>query len=136
MLGNPPKVLPIIETNFKRLPKGYAAIDSLEVKWGLDVTPGKGIMECPAKIGKKLEKEITELCLSAWHALSVLDWCRIDVRCDSKGVPYILEINSPPGITPPENAVSNLPYSAKMGGLDYEALQKMIIETALKRYGK
>ncbi|MFA6005990.1 MAG: D-alanine--D-alanine ligase [Patescibacteria group bacterium] len=136
MLGNPPRVLPIIETNFSRLPKGYAAIDSLEVKWELDVAPGKGLMDCPADISKKLHSEIEDLCLRTWSALRVLDWCRIDVRCDSKGTPYVLEVNSPPGITPPENAVSNFPFSAKTAGLDYEAMQKAIIETALKRYGK
>lgn len=136
LLGNPPKILPIIETNFKLLPKGYPAIDSLEVKWGLDVTPGKGLMDCPAKIDRKLEREIIRLCLKSWDALQIRDWCRIDIRCDKKGTPYVIEINSPPGITPPENAISNLPYSAKVGGLEYEDLQKVIITTALKRYKK
>jgi len=65
-----------------------------------------------------------------------LDWCRIDIRCDKKGNPYVLEINSPPGIIPPEvSTASYFPLVARKAGIEYENLLLKIIETAIKRYG-
>jgi D-alanine-D-alanine ligase len=137
MLGNTPEILPFVEPNFKRLPKGFAAIDSLEVKWGLEIGPGESHLDCPpVGLDEKLKTEVTNLCLASWKALQIQDWCRIDVRCDAEGTPYVLEINSPPGLTPPENAVSYFPLGAKTAGYDYETVQRKIIESALKRYGK
>ena len=98
-------------------------------------TSGKHL-KCPAKIPAELEK-INKICLKLWDALGIKDWCRIDIRCDTKNNPYVLEVNSPPGCTPPEHdPASYFPLIARSIGIDFENLLKKIIETALKRYKK
>ena len=136
MLGNPPEILPMIEPNHKMLPKKYLSIDSLEVKWYFE-DKHLDYLICPAKIDKKLEQKIKKICYQVWKTLEVLDWCRIDIRCDKDNNPYVLEINSPAGIIPPEvSLTSYFPLAARKAGMDYKSLLKMIIETALKRYKK
>ncbi len=136
MMGNPPRILPIIEPNHKILPKNYLPFDSLEVKWYFEENNGsKNYLQCPAPIDKKLEKKLREICLSTWKSLEIRDWCRIDIKCDEQENPYVLEVNSPPGIIPPEvSMTSYFPLAARAAGINYEELLKQLIEIALKRY--
>ncbi len=137
MLGNPPVILPIIESNHKILPKKYLPLDSYEVKWFFEEEGHSDYLICPAKIDKKLENKIKKICYKVWEVLNVVDWCRIDIRCDRDNNPYVLEINSPAGITPPEvSMTSYFPLAARKAGIDYKNLLKKIIETTLKRYKK
>lgn len=137
MLGNPPEILPIIESNHKILPKKYLPLDSYEVKWFFEEEGHSDYLICPAKIDKKLEQKIKKICYQVWKTLEVLDWCRVDIRCDKDNNPYVLEINSPAGITPPEvSMTSYFPLTARVAGIDYKNLLKKIIETALERYRK
>lgn len=137
MLGNPPEVLPILESDHSMLPKKYMPFDSLEVKWFYEIETSGKHLKCPAKISAVLKNKINKICLKLWDALGIKDWCRIDIRCDTKNNPYVLEVNSPPGCTPPEHdPASYFPMIAQAAGIDYENLLKKIIETALKRYKK
>lgn len=137
MLGNPPEILPIIESNHKILPKKYLPFDSYEVKWFFEEEGHSDYLICPAKIDKELESKIKNICYKVWEVLNVLDWCRIDIRCDKDDNPYVLEINSPAGITPPEvSMTSYFPIAARTAGIDYKNLLKKIIDSALKRYKK
>ena len=136
MLGNPPEVFPIIEPKHESLPKDYYHIDSLEVKWLLEEELGENYFDCPAKVEPKLKDHIEKVCLSAWKALDITDFCRIDLRMDAVGDIYILDINTPPGLIPPEiSTTSYFPLAARVKGIDYEALLHKVIEEGLKRYG-
>ena len=138
MLGNPPRILPIIEPNHSQLPKSYERLDSLEVKWLFeDTEEAKDYLGCPAKVSPELRQKLEDLCLGTWRSLQILDWCRIDLRCDQEGNPYVLDINSPAGIMPPEvSKTSYFPVASRAAGMDYEEMLETIIETTLQRYGK
>lgn len=136
MIGNPPEVLPIIESSHSMLPKNLNPIDSLEVKWIIEeeIDIDK-YLTCPAKIDDKFKEKLEDICYKTWDALGVFDWCRVDVRCDESGSPYVLEVNSPPGCQPPEISLSSyFPIAARAAGLDYPSLLKKLINITLKRY--
>ena len=135
MLGNPPEFLPIIEPKHEALPKDYYHIDSLEVKWIIEEELGKDYFNCPAKVDAKVKADIEDACLSAWNALNISDFCRIDLRMDEKsGNLYVLDVNSPPGLIPPEiSATSYFPMASKVKGDNYDQLLLKIVETGLKR---
>lgn len=135
MLGNPPIILPIIEPDHSLLPKDYLPFDSYEVKWFFEEQGNANYLRCPSKVNKALKEKIINICYKVWDALEVLDWCRIDIKCDRKNNPYVLEINSPAGITPPEvSMTSYFPLAARAAGLSYEKLLLKIIQAAAKRY--
>ncbi len=134
MLGIKPEVLPIIEPDFTNLPKKYNPIDSYEVKWIYEEESGNDHLMCPAKIDKNLEDKLKVVALGVWKALNIKDLCRIDMRCDKEGNPYVLEVNSPPGLIPPEiSTTSYFPLSARVLRLSYENLLKKIVDSALER---
>lgn len=137
MLGNPPVILPYIESDHAMLPKKFLPFDSLEVKWFYELETSGQHLKCPAKVSAPLKRKIDRMCLGLWEALEIRDWCRIDIRCDKQENPYILEVNSPPGVTPPEHDIASyFPMIARAAGMPYEELLQAIIKTALKRYGK
>ncbi len=135
MIGNPPEILPIIEPNHKILPKKYLPFDSLEVKWYFEEEGHSDYLVCPAKISSQLKRKIEKICFTTWKALNIFDYCRIDIKCDDNDNPYVLEVNSPPGLIPPEASMTSyFPLAARTAGIDYKSLLKMIIDTASKRY--
>jgi D-alanine-D-alanine ligase len=134
--GENTRVLPIVEINMDTLPKDFPKIYSYEVKWYFDTRENKlDIFTCPAKISDKLTKEIEKICLKAYKALRIRDWCRMDVRCDSHGNPYIIEINPLPGILPNPDDNSCFPKAAREVGIDYDGLIQTVLNLAIERYG-
>lgn len=135
MMGNPPQILPIVESDHTKLPKKYEPLDSLEVKWLFEEEAGADNLICPAQIEPNLQTQIETVCRQTWTALGVRDLCRIDLRCDDQNQPYILEINSPVGLIPPEvSTTSYFPLAARAAGIDYPQLLEKIIAAAWQRY--
>lgn len=130
------ETLPIIEIKFDDLPKGMNKIDSYESKWFYD-DPSKGLdpLVCPARINKKLEKEIIKTCINAFKFLGCKDMARMDLRMDKRGTPRILDVNSLPGLIPDPKENSRFPRAARTAGIKYEELIGMIINSAKRRYG-
>ncbi len=134
MLGNPPRILPVIELDYSRLPEGLAHLDSLEVKWIFEEQAATHHLVCPALLTTDESEVIETTVRAAWDALRLRDWCRIDLRGSSDGKLYVLDVNSPPGVIPPEvSMTSYFPLSARAAGISYPDLLKLVIDTAWKR---
>lgn len=138
LLGNPPEFLPIIEADHSVLPKNYHPLDSLEVKWVIEENPAfRNHLICPAALSPAEDQAIKDIAKKAWEVLGILDLCRIDLRYSEAGVPYILDINSPPGLIPPEiSSTSYFPLAAKVAGIEYNSLLSRIVAIAQERYAK
>ncbi|MBI5682632.1 MAG: ATP-grasp domain-containing protein [Deltaproteobacteria bacterium] len=138
MLGNGDELhcLPIVELNYSTLPQGVNPIYSYEAKWIWD-TPDNPleIFTCPAQIDEKLKTETEDICKKAFNMLDLKDWCRIDVRLDASGNPYILELNPLPGILPDPKNNSCFPKAARAAGMDYNKLINTVLDIACKRHG-
>ncbi len=138
MIGNGDdlKALPIVEINYSSLPEGVNPIYSYEAKWIWD-TPDNPleIFQCPARIDSKLKKDIEVVCRDAFHILNIKDWCRTDIRLDSKGKPHILEINPLPGILPDPKSNSCFPKAARAAGMNYDDIINTVLDIACRRHG-
>ena len=82
---------------------------------------------CPAVVTKSLNGLLTEYSLLAYHALGCRGAARVDFRVNSRGRPYVLELNTIPGMT----ERSLLPMAALQAGLTYEALVEEMLLQAL-----
>lgn len=137
MLGNPPKIFPIIEADHTSLPNGYLPLDSLEVKWYIEEQQEDHHLICPALIDIKLHQKLENICKQVWNVLEIQDFCRIDLRCDTKNNPFVLEVNTPPGLIPPEVSLSSyFPLAARAVKISYDDLLKTIISESEKRNRK
>ena len=131
ILGNEDaQVLPISEIDFSTLPKGLPKICGYEAKW-VENSPEfhHTIPLCPAPLPAKLEKRVRGVALQAYRAMECRDYGRVDIRLSSDGIPYVLEINANPDISPD----AGMPRSAKAAGLTYPELIGRIVELAWAR---
>jgi len=138
LLGNGPSLsaLPIVEINYSALPAGVNPIYSYEAKWIFDTPESPlDIFTCPADVNGRLKSSIEAVCKDAFGALEVRDWCRIDVRLDSEGVPHIIELNPLPGILKDPKCNSCFPKAARAAGLSFTGMVNGVLDAARQRYG-
>jgi len=90
-------------------------------------TKGKTSFVVPAELDKKVYKQTQATGLLAHRALGCRGFCRVDIRLGKDNIPYVLEVNSIPGLT----NKSLLPLAAKACGYDFNKLVLKVIELAL-----
>lgn len=81
---------------------------------------------CPAPLDAATAARVSELCLRAYRALGARGWGRVDVMLRADGAPFLLELNTSPGMT----GHSLVPMAAKAVGLGYEDLVLRILALA------
>jgi len=120
LLGNEnPNALPLIEI----VPKSGVFFDykSKYYDGGADEI-------IPARINKKLTKEIQRISIDVHNKLGCKGFSRVDFIIKNNKYPIVLETNTIPGLTP----MSLLPKAAKAAGISYKNLIEKIIEYAEK----
>jgi len=81
---------------------------------------------CPAPIDAGLTNEIGKIALEAFHSVGCTGWGRVDVMLDRNNRPWLLEINTSPGMT----GHSLVPMAARAVGIDYPELCLRILAGA------
>jgi D-alanine-D-alanine ligase len=98
----------------------------------LDIgTEGAPNYLCPADISESLRARLIDLTRRAAEALEVRDVSRVDFRMGSDGEPYLLEINTLPGLNP---QLSDLCIMAAVEGISHQTLITEILYLAAERY--
>jgi D-alanine-D-alanine ligase len=91
---------------------------------------GAPLYLCPADIPATLEAELKRLTVGAFEAIGALDLSRVDFRLGLDGQPYLLEINTLPGLNP---RLSDLCIMAHAEGFHYTDLINEVLNLALDR---
>jgi len=89
-------------------------------------TPGMCEEIVPARLSEKLTKKIQQLSVAVFKAINCKGFGRVDMLIKNNQ-PYILEINTIPGLTP----TSLLPQEAKAAGISYSKLLDLVIQYAI-----
>lgn len=82
---------------------------------------------CPADLTEPETRRVQEVALAAHAALGLEVYSRVDVILAEDGQPFVLEINTIPGMT----ETSLLPEAAARAGISYGELCERIIELSL-----
>ncbi len=81
---------------------------------------------CPCGLPPQEEAPLRALSLEAFKLLGCSGWGRVDLMLDNAGKPWLLEVNTAPGMT----GHSLVPMAARVAGLSYEDLCLKILEGA------
>ncbi|MBT9152901.1 MAG: Vancomycin/teicoplanin A-type resistance protein VanA [Firmicutes bacterium] len=119
--GEQPRILPPVEILFNEGSGFYS--QAIKSQDGAQT-------KCPADILPELRKRIEATVLGAFKALECRDYARIDVRLDANGIPYVIDVNTLPGLEP---GYSDYPKAAKAAGIEFKELVKHLLHSALAR---
>ncbi|MDD3519492.1 MAG: D-alanine--D-alanine ligase [Chromatiales bacterium] len=82
---------------------------------------------CPCGLADEDEQAMQALALEAFSLLGCRGWGRVDFLLDGQGRPYLLEVNTVPGMTDH----SLVPMAARAAGMSFEQLVLAILEDSL-----
>lgn len=83
---------------------------------------------CPADLDEEATRAVQEAALAAHRALKVEVYSRVDVLLDREKRPFVLEVNTIPGMT----ETSLLPKSAAAAGIGFAELCQKIARISLE----
>ncbi len=128
--GTNPRVLPISEIDFSKMPDHLEKIVSYQAKWdSLHEAYHRTIPICPAILPDEVRLHVEEIALQVYHIMELRDYCRVDIRVNSDFEPFVLEANPNPDLS--EGA--GFMRSAEAAGYTYQSMIKHIIDLALAR---
>ncbi|MDO8262589.1 MAG: D-alanine--D-alanine ligase [Gallionella sp.] len=81
---------------------------------------------CPCGLGAAQEAEMQRLARQAFALIGGQGWGRVDFLMSETGQPYLLEVNTSPGMTDH----SLVPMAARQAGMSFEQLVLRILELA------
>jgi D-alanine-D-alanine ligase len=133
ILGNdPPEVLPLVELDMSRLPKGTPRIAGTEAKWEKESEIYKATRSGIAEnLDEPTVKLVSDTALAAYQALKLRDYGRIDLRVTDKGEVYVLEANPNPWLF----SGAEFCIAAKKSGRSYVQVIQDIVDLAVTRHG-
>lgn len=82
---------------------------------------------CPASLDSEAASALQDLCQRAFESLGGQGWGRVDFLLDNNAQPWLIEINTLPGMT----AHSLLPIAARSAGIDFKELCWAVLETSM-----
>jgi len=112
--------LPLVELR----PRGGDLFD-----WGAKYSPGACEFICPAELPEGEAGRVAEVSKQAFMALGCRDFARADLRLAPDGTPFVLEVNTLPGMT----EMSTFPRAAAAAGIPYDELVTRLVNRALAR---
>ena len=82
---------------------------------------------CPCGLADEEEHRLQRLALAAFQALGAEGWGRVDIMCTQDGTPFVIELNTVPGMTDH----SLVPMAARAAGINFDQLVLRILTQTL-----
>ena len=115
------QVLPLIKLDTPREFYDY------EAKYLVNDT----VYTCPCGLSDDVIEQINDLVKRTIHVTGVRHWGRVDLMIDNDGKPWVIEVNTAPGMTDH----SLVPLAARAAGLEMPDLVLRILELTLEEDG-
>ena len=94
-------------------------------------TPGVTKHICPAPISASLTKRMQDMALELFHLCHCSGVARVDMMTNKNGDPYVLEINTVPGMT----GTSLVPDAVRALGISFEELcENILLEASVGKF--
>ena len=131
LIGNDKvQVLPLVELTFGEPETSEHRIATYKAKWDEEYRKRKKIRNVFAKgLSDELTAKISDICITAFHALWLQDYGRVDLRLAHDDEVYVLEVNPNPFLAV-ENEMAD---AAEKAGLKYNEFVQRIVDEAVAR---
>ncbi|MDP2920375.1 MAG: ATP-grasp domain-containing protein [Dehalococcoidia bacterium] len=124
-----PVVLPISEIVYS-LPDNLPRLLTFAAKWEEDSVYFRGTTPvCPANLTAAQRRQVAQIVVKTFNLFGCRGYARVDLRMDSKGSFYVIELNPNPDITPGNGTARH----AEATGMSYTEFINKIVQLALER---
>jgi D-alanine-D-alanine ligase len=131
--GDRVDVLPLHEIDFAAMPSDRPRIVSYAAKWDEHHVDYAGTKPVPLRgLSAAVCAEIERVSRAAWAAVELRDYGRVDLRVDDMGVPWVIDVNPNPDISPD----AGVARAAAAAGLGYAQMVDRIAQVALARIAR
>ena len=128
--GDDVEVLPLHEIDFAAMPADRPRIVSYAAKWDEQHVDYAGTKPVPLRdASPAVIAEIERVARGAWRAMELRDYGRVDLRVDGAGVPWVIDVNPNPDISPDAGCTR----AAAAAGMTYPQMVGKIAQLALAR---
>jgi D-alanine-D-alanine ligase len=131
VLGNhQPEPLPPVELDLSHLPKGTPLIAGTEVKWAEGTRAYRGSKVSVPNLPDEVRETMQRAAVTAFQALGLRDYARVDFRLARDGKVYLIEANPNPYLASGAEFIKG----ARASGRTYAQTILEIVELARARY--
>jgi D-alanine-D-alanine ligase len=123
-----PRVLPVAEIRFDAFPADKPRIVGYAAKWDVDSFEYRNTPRSFA-VEPELAAVVGRLALDCWALFRLDGYARVDFRVDDRGVPWVLEVNANPCLSPDAGFAAALSEA----GIEYGAAIATLLDDALAR---
>ncbi|MCL1875401.1 MAG: D-alanine--D-alanine ligase, partial [Synergistaceae bacterium] len=92
-------------------------------------TPGATSYICPAHLDEKVASAVKEEAIKAHVSLGCKVYSRVDMRLSKENKPYVLEVNTVPGMT----ETSLVPKSAAAAGMNFSEFLSKVVKMSYEK---
>jgi D-alanine-D-alanine ligase len=85
---------------------------------------------CPCGLDEEQEGQLQRLAMAAFKAIGAKGWGRVDILCSEDGKPWVIELNTVPGMTDH----SLVPMAARTAGIEFDQLVCQILAQTLDNH--
>ena len=123
-----PRVLPVAEIRFDGFPSAKPRIVGYAAKWHAESFEYRHTVRSFA-VEHELAARVGRIALDCWELFHLDGYARVDFRVDTRGKPWVLEVNSNPCLSPDAG------YAAALaeGGVEYSDAIESVLGAALER---
>jgi D-alanine-D-alanine ligase len=125
------QVLPLHEIDFAAMPSDRPRIVSYAAKWDEQHVDYAGTKPVPLRgLAPETIANIERVAQAAYRAVDLRDYGRVDLRVDAGGIPWVIDVNPNPDISPDAGVCR----AAAAAGMSYPQMVARIADLALARY--
>lgn len=125
-----PRVLPLAEIRFVDYPRGKPRIVGYAAKWDVGAPEYHATPRFFPSLGKEENAQLLAIVHKCWRVFGLSGYARVDIRLDSNGTPWVLEVNTNPCLSQDAGLVA----AVKQAGMHYQGLIRLIVDAALLRH--
>jgi D-alanine-D-alanine ligase len=123
-----PYVLPIAEMTFVDYPAGKPKIVGYAAKWDDAAPEFTATQRRFGTLDPAARDELTAVAKKCWALFGLRGYARVDIRLDSQGVPWVLEVNANPCLSHDAGFVA----AATEAGFRYRQVIEMVLHAAIR----
>lgn len=123
-----PYVLPVAEMSFVDYPLGKPRIVGYAAKWDEDAPEYHATRRSFPELPEVDREVLCRVVRKCWQIFDLKGYARVDLRVDSAGTPWLLEVNANPCLS----RDAGFAAAAHQSGMRYEQLIERVIHAALR----